>query len=465
MKRPTFNKTWINLFLGTLLLSWVTIYNGFPLIYNDTATYIKSGMLLDTPADRPITYGLFILLTSLHSFSLFLTVFFQNLILSWLLLECLIKCLGKSALRFFLAILLPLAFLSGLCWVSNQIIADLFTSFIFLSAFLILTYDKAKKTQLGLLYLLFFLAVGSHLSHISITQIVLCAYLPFAIRLIPLSLPIPKTAIRKRGAALIVLGLSAILLMGAAISKSSPIFFTGKLCENGLLKKFLDEKCATTDYKLCAYKAELTYSAVDFIWNTKAATSKLGGWDAAREEYSTIDRAILGNPKYLKQLLSESIKSSLQQFSLNNIGEGNTRLRNDSNNAGTLAKYFPNEASLFTASVQNSEKGIDFRLFNRVYTICYLISALVFLILFFRKIILRQFNLLFLLALMVITGITANNIISASLANAVNRFGLRVIWLLVFVTILMLAELLRSRIRKQAGTPAKFRIIPSASNQ
>ena len=54
------------LLLGTILLSWAAFYNGFPLIYSDTSTYLESGFVLETPLDRPITYGLLMRLFSLN---------------------------------------------------------------------------------------------------------------------------------------------------------------------------------------------------------------------------------------------------------------------------------------------------------------------------------------------------------------------------------------------------------------
>jgi hypothetical protein len=435
------NNHWLNLIIGALILNWVTYYNGYPIIYIDTATYLKSGFNLITPADRPITYGIFCMLTSFYKLSLFFTTFLQNLILSWLLLECFIKCLGKSYIKYFLVSIIPIAFLTGLCWVSNQIFADLFTSFIFLSSFLILTYTEVGKKKLVFLYFLFLWSVGSHLSHISITQLFLYASLPVAVFIINKFLYLSKSIVLKRASALIVIGFLAILLMGAAIAKSSAVFFTGKLCENGILKKYLDENCGTTDYKLCAFKDELTYPATEFVWDPEGATTKLGGWKATREEYGKIDKAIIKNPKYLKMLVVESVKASADQFLLNNIGDGNTGLLNEDNNTSTINRFFPGEFNLYVSSKENKVKGIDFSFFNRIYNVCYILFAFSFVVLFLRKTIRRQFDTVYLLASMVIIGITVNNIVSASLANQINRFGLRVIWLLAFMTVLMVIEL------------------------
>jgi hypothetical protein len=54
----------------TCLLLFDALYNGYPLIYSDTGTYLSSGFLLETPFDRPITYGIFMRISSLNGVSL-----------------------------------------------------------------------------------------------------------------------------------------------------------------------------------------------------------------------------------------------------------------------------------------------------------------------------------------------------------------------------------------------------------
>jgi hypothetical protein len=61
-------------------------YNGYPLLYSDTSTYLASGFELQTPVDRPITNGIFLRIFSLNGLTLFAAAFFQSLLLSCLIL-------------------------------------------------------------------------------------------------------------------------------------------------------------------------------------------------------------------------------------------------------------------------------------------------------------------------------------------------------------------------------------------
>jgi len=74
------------LLLGSLVLLYGGLYNGFPLVTYDTGTYLGSGMSGVVPDDRPITYGLFTRLAGLN-FSLWFVIFFQCLVLAELLLR------------------------------------------------------------------------------------------------------------------------------------------------------------------------------------------------------------------------------------------------------------------------------------------------------------------------------------------------------------------------------------------
>src|ERR1043165_3583746 len=76
-------------YYGSLLICSVcllipAIWNHYPLVNPDTATYIESGFLPDSPADRPITYGILVRLLTLNGLSLWLMVFAQAYLVSWL---------------------------------------------------------------------------------------------------------------------------------------------------------------------------------------------------------------------------------------------------------------------------------------------------------------------------------------------------------------------------------------------
>ena len=88
-------KKLIALGIGTLILSVIGLYNGYPLVYSDTGTYIYSGYDKFIPFDRPITYGLFLKFFSFDC-STWFVIIFQNLITSFVIYEVLKIFFAKS---------------------------------------------------------------------------------------------------------------------------------------------------------------------------------------------------------------------------------------------------------------------------------------------------------------------------------------------------------------------------------
>ena len=226
------------LMLSSLMLLLPALYNHYPLVNPDTATYLASGFKPETPFDRPITYGLLIWLFTLNGLSLWLMVLAQAVIISLLIFR-IVKNIGngKQALLKGLLVILFLATCSSLPWVVSQVQPDVFTSIGFLCIVLLLIGKETKRTGIAL-YVLFFVSVAVHLSH----PVLFCVTL--LMLLSAKKLFAAKTSYRllnRKILILIFLSLSSLAIMGAALSKSKHVFFVGSLLEKGVLKKYLDE--------------------------------------------------------------------------------------------------------------------------------------------------------------------------------------------------------------------------------
>src|SRR3990172_6603286 len=151
--------------LGALAMLWFAIYNGFPLLYYDSAGYIHDW----TQHMRPIGYNVFIRITSLN-ISLWFTVLTQALITSYLMMRTAIILFGQNSSTNSLAafaVLLSVILLTTLPTYASWIMPDILTSWIFFAFFLFLmgpaTHDLIVAN--GIVLLSFF----SHLSHVPLT--------------------------------------------------------------------------------------------------------------------------------------------------------------------------------------------------------------------------------------------------------------------------------------------------------
>ena len=434
------------LVVSSLLLLIPAFYNHYPLVNPDTATYLASGFKPETPFDRPITYGLLTRIFSLNGLSLWLVVFAQAFIVSWLIFKNISAILpGKSCVWFGLMVVLFLSLFSSLSWVVSQVQPDVFTSIAFLCV-LLLVIEHHSRLMTILLYLLFFVSVAVHLSH----PLLFAGSLSiFFLGAKFLSKQAGRAGLRKKLAILFILSVGSIAIMGAALSKSAHVFMVGSLLEKGVLKKYLDDQCHISHYKLCAYKDALPTKADDFWWDTASPLYKVGDWKGSKPEFNKIIRDILTTPRYLGMFLHAAGTQTVQQLCTFGIGDGNQKFPPGSNLNQTIKLYFPAEISAFNRSTQNTHPNIWEALIipNYIFeiTICLSLVALVFFISQWKHLSQRTRIIL----LICISGILFN-VADCSVFGIVNgRYGCKMIWLLPFCVLVVTLQQIKLKYRNQ----------------
>ena len=421
------------LLISALFLLIPALYNHYPLVNPDTATYMASGFKPETPFDRPITYGLLIRLFSLNGSSLWLVVYMQALIVSWLVFKITRQVVAKQFyIPLGMGVLLFLSVFTSLSWIVSQVQPDVFTPVALLCIILLLTGNAWKKTAF-FLYLLFFVAAAVHLSHpllFTMTLVcIMCLKRYF----------IAKEAYRqanKKVVILISLSLASIIVMGAAFSKSKHVYFTGSLLEKGVLKKYLDDNCATKNYKICAYKDSLPVNSDYFVWDNKSPLYKIGDWNGTKAEFNDIIHNTLTTPKYLELYLLATAKQSWVQACRFNIGDGNVSFPVGSNVNNRVLEYFPREINQFNKSEQNSVRHFWFLLIvpNIIFVIVFYACLVALLFIFIRwKRMSSEMKLLFIVSF---SGIILNIVDCAAFGTVNGRYGCKMMWLLPFCVIL-----------------------------
>jgi len=431
-------------FVGTFCLIFDAFYNSFPIVYSDTSTYIASGFELETPFDRPITYGLFLRFFSLNGLSLWFVIFFQALILSYLIfLLAKLVTSEKSFLKSGLFTILFLSLFTSVSWTVSQVMPDIFTSIGLLCMTLILLGMFKPKTMF-LLYIIFFISVAMHMSHLLLFSLTLITI--FCLRRFIL----PKQSYPKANFQIITLLLltaASIVTMGSAFSKSRNVFFIGAMVEHGIVKNYLNDNCNTKRYKLCAYKDSLPDKAYKFIWDEKSPFYKIGGWKGTKEEFSQIIHETLTQPKYIAMHIQESLKATLQQLMLFSIGDGNGSFVKGTLLHERVSKYFSKDLTAYTASKQN-QSHLDFLPFlNTVFFIVIVLSLLILMFLWikFANILNRHTKSI---GIIFIISIILNAWDCGTFANAIDRLGCKMIWLIPLTASIFLWEILHNNRKK-----------------
>ena len=132
--------------IGALIFMIFALYNGYPVVmHGDTSTYLESAFEQSVPSERPVFYGLFILITSLGA-TIWPTIFVQCLILSYLCIRLLRAYIPNISNLHIVALTLLIALSTISSWYAGQIMPDIFTPILGMSMFLYLTKpNKAHR--------------------------------------------------------------------------------------------------------------------------------------------------------------------------------------------------------------------------------------------------------------------------------------------------------------------------------
>lgn len=441
----------VTISLGACILMLISFYNGYPLVYSDTGSYIGSGFDTVIPADRPILYGLFIKAFSFGK-SLWLVVLTQN-ILTAILIYKLFKLFKIQKVH--LVYLITISFLTlttGVAWYSNQIMPDFFTPLLFIAFFLLVfnpNYSFLKKLFLSIVLVF---ASTTHLSHLFIGILLIISlyviYFKYRKNLFNHQLPISlkKTiyiSLTILSSWVLLLFVNYIVESKPILSKGSHVFLMGNLIDKGILKPFLDENCLKEDFKdckLCAFKDKLPNNGIFFIWGGEVL-EKTGGWIDSREEYNKIIFETYKQPKYLWKNIYKSFMFGLVQLAQNNIGEGLIPYKQGSAPYGQINWRFNNEVNLYLNSKQNNKtliSNFQYLTFFQwiVLSLCSFVIIFLFFGSFYKKI--TPISLWFLIYTIIL--IFFNAFVTAGLTAPYARLQSRTIWLFPLAIILLIVS-------------------------
>lgn len=428
------------LLLAALSLCGAAFYNGFPIVYSDTGTYLESGFTLETPFDRPITYGIFLRIFSLNGFSLWPVIFTQSLLLVLVMYGCVKAFVNtRRAASLTCIITLALACFTGVSWMASELIADVFAPISLLCILLLLFAPQEKKGWTIFLYATLLVSTASHISHVIIDLLFLSCMTIFWLR------KRKKETLRFGGrtlAGIFLVTVAAIFTMGSSIGKSKHVFMMGRLLESGILDAYLDENCGKEKLKLCDCRDRLPDNADNFLWNTDgdSVLIRTGGWQGSKAEYSMIIRHTLASPKYLLLHAKAATINSLKQLATIRVGEGNGAYGKGTLVYERIKKYFPYEFRQYCFSQQTQNYFAQLPFVNFVN---YLVTGVALLLvmswlLFYREGCTIKGLTAFVIALLL--GYVLNCAVCASLATLANRFGSRESWMIVFAAIVVTME-------------------------
>jgi len=428
------------LFLSAAILLFMALYNGYPIVTSDTGTYIESGFSMTPPMDRPVYYGILLKLTSLGA-SLWLAIAFQATVLAWVLRHFIQSFIPAAREAHLLGIFIFLSFFTTCGWYVSQLMPDIYTAVLACSAILYMKQHLTgwRKAMLFFLLLLSCLVHNSNMLLLFLFSIILLlagfarsswnAYRPVAVRMLAVSL-----------AAWLGLALANFAGgKGFVTSQSTHVFLMGKLVENGVLKRYLDQRCPTKEWSLCASKDKLPPYAWSFHWDAESPLQKAGGWEATRPEYNAILREVYTSPRLYPMLAFKAVEGTFRQLTGYEIDTWYALpwnvIDNESPVWQAVNQHYTSELNEL-AGTRTNGKTLDVLFFNKIFL---LLAACSFMaILFFLK---PEYKAAYVRTLW-LTGLflVLNAGITANLSAVHSRFNSRVAWVVVLVNVIFLLK-------------------------
>jgi hypothetical protein len=415
------------LFLGLVLLTAlflaIAIWNGFPLVFYDTAGYLAEGLQGAFLAERSPVYSLLLLLMG-SAISLWPIVILQAAMTAWLIAETARAEVAQLSLAGLVAAGLVLMLVTGIGWYTGQVEPDCMTALVVLGAYLLLFHGQSLgPARRALVIAVTGLAVACHPSHLGLMAglLVVAALLraarrEFGLRLFP-----------ALGAFILALALilasNYVLTRQLFLSRSASVFVFARLMQDGIVKRLLDDTCPQSGYRLCAYKSRLKTRADAWLWAQDSLFRVEGGFHGDHTEENRIIADSINRYPWMQ--VKAAVRDSVRQFFTFKTGDGIESqewvLKPE------IQKMMPAQVSAYLAAEQQRGK-LRFATLNMIHVTVGMLSLLGLVVLLHRALIRRRWGEAALPG-MVLTALIGNAIICGTFSNPHDRYQSRLIWL------------------------------------
>lgn len=263
-------------FAMVLTLIAPALWNGFPLIFPDTGGYLERPFDGTLAMGRSALYGAFLYLGV--PFAFWPVVLAQAAVTAWIVVLILraLSLGGRPWLAALTVLLLSIG--TSLPWFTAQLMPDiLFPAAVlalYLLAFRLGTLSAAER--LGLVAVIA-VAIASHMAALG-----LCVGLIGALWLLSLVTRLPRPRLRytaaASGAGVLLCLLSNFLVAGSfSFTPGGASFLFGRLIEDGIVARYLGERCPDPALRICGYYRDIPTNADDWLWGSDSPFYKLGG--------------------------------------------------------------------------------------------------------------------------------------------------------------------------------------------
>jgi hypothetical protein len=352
--------------LMVLALLWPALWNGFPLVFYDTGGYLVRPFEATLGLGRSAAYGMFLALGI--PFHFWTNVVAQAALVVWLVVLTLrIEGFGGRPVLA-TAVVIGLALLTGIPWYAGQLMPDIFFAAAVLALYLLAFGDRRAHAAMDsgavdlrtweqmLLVAVVAFAVSTHMATLALAVGLLVTL--FVLRPLAARLKLPHPAVLLPT---VSVAAGTVLLLTANFAVSGRFVFTpggenfifAHLLDDGIVARYLNDKCPDPSLRLCAYRDGLAQDGNDWMWNNDSPLYKeFGGGEGFAPEATRIIRESLTSYPYL--VLKSALQGALYQFVLIRTSDG---LGSDAwHTIWAIETYAPDSLATFKASRQQHDR-------------------------------------------------------------------------------------------------------------
>ncbi|WP_249150376.1 hypothetical protein [Bradyrhizobium sp. JYMT SZCCT0180] len=425
---------WIAAIAIPLMLLAPALWNGYPLLQWDTGGYLArwyEGYLVPS---RSTVFGLYLHFGEDSAFWINLGI--QALATLWILQLTLRAFEIAQPLRL-LAMSLVLALATALPWLASTLLTDLYAGLSVLSLFILVALGGRTSTiEKCSLFALTAFAAASHSATLAVLLGLCCV--GWIVR--PFSRGRITVSGLMQGSLTLVAG--AAMLLAANFALSGKVAWTpggygvafGRMLQDGIVARYLNEHCPQQQLKLCPYRDQLPATADQFLWGNSMFNT-LGRFKGLGDEMSFIVLRSLA--EYPARQIEAAITGTARQLVHVATGEGTNEWIGHT--YGIIERYIPTQVKAMRAANQQRWR-LDFAAINRLHVPVALVSMLLAVIVFGRGLWRRPFDDLTLLAGTVTLAVLGNAFICAVISGPHDRYGARMAWVATFVVLIATAR-------------------------
>ena len=430
------------------LLLWPALWNGYPIIFADTGTYLSQAIHRYAGWDRPVFYSVFML--PLHAtVTVWPVVAVQALLAAWVLwLVFRVLVPGVSVIAFVGCV----AALSGgtwLPWLVSELMPDLFTPLLVLVLCLLaLVPERLSVWERGVLVGLATFMIASQQSSLplvfALAAVLGChgpARASASVSCPGASEPPRRWLLIVLPPALALIGLCSVNLAAHgrfAISPFGNVFLLTRVIYDGPGMAVLRRDCPGANWRLCPFLDSFPPTSDDFLWTQDSPLNRAGGAKiVSGDAGAIIQAALLADPVgEVRAALANTLKQMAQFDSGDGLNPWPAQV------SPTIDRDFPARERAAYASARQQAGFLSVPpLLARIHKIVALSGsigcAILLPVAFKRRASCAGFLLAVLLALPVSAAITGG------LSAPHDRYQARIMWLPPFIAVLSFASLRR----------------------